>query len=321
MRVWTGLLFAVAVLLVGAPWSAASPPPTVVVRWSPFTASGNVKPSLKVSTVKGGCGDIGYTYVGGIGYRCSYHNTLFDACFRDGPSPTEYAICVDRPWQTSVVRVRSPRLLLYPGVTFTAAAPFPWGIVLDDGTRCGVVQGAHDMFRARGRGWVVDYACEHSDVALLREGLTRGRVWQVNAARLNTKTLKYTFFGHLPVRTVYFGTLPPAMLRQNLLANKAYNAAVRVIHRSQPKARLSIPWVRLVLPQADWAYVIFTPDDASGRGYFALLRLVAGHWTDASSYQPYCTRLPKSVRTQLFLPKGAANFRPSGLEPRGGTSC
>jgi hypothetical protein len=321
MRTLTSALTALALLLICASAGVAlTPPKTEVVRWSPFEPSGMLKRSLEVKNVQGGCGDIGYTYVGGIGYRCGFRNYLLDACFRDGPNPTEYVICVNHPWDRRVVRLRSRYLLLYPGVTFTAPASYPWGIVLDDGNRCGVVQGAHDALTAHGRRYTVDYACERGNVVLLREGIEHGNTWLVNAARWSSKT-GYTFLGHVPARRVYFGTLPPPMERQNVLANEAYNAAVRIIHAHDPKAHLDISWVRLALPRADWAYVIFTPADASFRGYFALLHLVQGRWQDASSYKPYCTKLPNQIRAQLFVPKAARAFRPSGLEPRGGTRC
>jgi len=103
-----------------------------------------MKATLHVKKVDGGCSDIGYTLVGGIGYRCESGNGLYDACFRDGPNATDYVVCVGYPWQTTVTRLHSPGLLLYPGVTFTRAADYPWGIVLEDGNRCGVLQGAHD---------------------------------------------------------------------------------------------------------------------------------------------------------------------------------
>src|SRR2546423_6041290 len=142
MRVLAVWLLATA-LLVGAQGNASSGPPrTEVVRWSPFDSTGKLRSTLRVKTVDGGCTDIGYTFVGGIGYRCGYRNFLLDACFRDGPNPTDYVICVDRPWDTKAIRLHSARLLLYPGVTFAAPAPYPWGIVLDDGNRCGVAQGA-----------------------------------------------------------------------------------------------------------------------------------------------------------------------------------
>ena len=321
MRTLAGLLLA-TVLLIGAPGIAPSAPSrTQVVRWSPFDSAGKLKAGLRVKSAEGGCTDIGYTFVGGIGYRCGFGNFLLDACFRDGPNPTDYVICIDRPWDRRVVRLRSVGLLLYPGVTFTAPARYPWGIVLGDGNRCSVEQGAHGGLTAHGKRYVVDYDCEEDDIFLLREGIERGRVWRVNAARLNETTLRFTFLGHVPVRRVYFGMLPPAMARQNTLANKAYNAARRVIRRRTPNAHLDLAWVRLALPEAEWAYVIFTPADASFRGYFAVLHRAGGRWTDASANQPFCRKLPKRVRRQLFLPKRKQRIAGADLAPRGERRC
>jgi len=322
MRVLVGLMFVATILATATGSGASVPSRTEVVRWSPFDSAGRVKQSLSIEVVKGGgCWDIGYTYVGGIGYRCGSGNVLFNDCFRDGPDPTDYVVCIGRPWQTTAWRIRSPHLLLYPGVTFTAAADYPWGIVLGDGNRCGVVQGAHDVVRTHGRIYTVDYACERTNVVLLREGIQRGRVWRVNAAPWRRST-GYTFLGHQPARRVYFGTLPTPMMRQNTLANQAYNAAARIIRQRSPKAHLDLVWVRLTLPRADWAYVIFTPADASYRGWFALLHRVNGSWADASARRPYCTSLPKQVRKQLFVDKKSRNFHPQGfLAPRGETRC
>jgi hypothetical protein len=319
MRTAAGLLL-VAALLVGAA-GTASPGPleTQIVRWSPFDSSGNLKSSLRVTRREGRCTDIGYTYVGGIGYRCGSGHFLFDACFRDGPNPTELVICAETPWDQSVVRLRSAGLLLYPGVTFTAPASYPWGIVLEDGTRCAVVQGAHSSLVARGKRWVVDYGCERSDVVLLREGIVRGRVWRVNAARYRGLSRGFEFVGPVRVRRVYFGALPPKLARQNVLANQAYNAALRILRRRAPKTHV-LTWVRLSLPEADWAHVIFSPIE-NDRGYFIVLHRVGGRWKDASPYRPYCANLPERVRRQLFLAKkaprpAAAELAPAGEPPR-----
>jgi hypothetical protein len=319
VRAVVGLLLVTATIVAASGSAGSAPPNTQVVRWSPLDSAGKLKETLHAKTVQGGCSDIGYTFVGGIGYRCESGNGLYDACFRDGPNPTDYVICVGYPWQTTVTRLHSRGLLLYPGVTFTKAADYPWAIVLEDGNRCGVLQGAHDVVRTNGKTYVVDYGCERGNLALLREGIERARVWRVNAARFSKKT-GYTFLGHLPVRRVYFGTLPPKMSLQNTLANKAYNVAVRVIHRRMPSAHLDLVWVRLALPSADWAYVIFTPADASNRGFFAVLHRVDDKWTDASAYKPYCTNLPTKVRHQLFRDKKAKTPRPD-LAPRGETRC
>jgi hypothetical protein len=317
MRAVAALLF--VVLLVGAPGNASSgAPKTEIVRWSPFNSSGDMKSSLRVTRREGRCTDIGYTFVGGIGYRCGSGHLLFDACFRDGPNPTEFVICAETPWDKSVVRLRSAGLLLYPGVTFTAPASYPWGIVLEDGTRCAVEQGAHSSLIARGRRWVVDYGCERSDVVLLREGIERGRVWRVNAARFRGLSRGFEFLGPVRVRRVYFGALPPELARQNVLANEAYNAALRILRRRAPKTHV-LAWVRLSLPQADWTRVIFV--DENERGYFVVLHRVGGRWTDASSYRPYCANLPKRVRRQLFLAKNIHTGAAADLAPVGEPRC
>src|SRR5947209_1847820 len=118
-----GAFLALVAVAIGA-----STPPTEVIRWSPFTSAGALKPTLKVESVKlGRCTDIGYTLVGGVAYRCGAGNGLYDACWRDGPSPTEFVICLGSPWDTEVTRLRSRRLLLYPGVTFDPPAPLRSG--------------------------------------------------------------------------------------------------------------------------------------------------------------------------------------------------
>lgn len=323
MRALVGLLLVTAILVADFESAASVPSRTEVVRWSPFDSAGKLKQELKVETKQGGCTDIGYTNVGGIGYRCASGSGLYNACFRDGPNPTDYVVCVGRPWQKEVTRLRSPHLLHYPGVTYTAAARYPWGIVLNDGNRCGVVQGAHGVVRTRARTYVVDYACERDNVVLLREGIERGQVWQVNVARWSES--RYTFLGHQPVRRVYFGTLPAPMARQNRLANQAYNAAVRIIRlrRPQPpKVPLGLVWVRLALPRADWAYVIFAAADSDTKGWFSVLHRVDGKWVDASAYKPYCANLPARVRWQLFLAKKTGKLGTAGeLAPLGETRC
>jgi hypothetical protein len=278
-------------------------PPTEVVRWSPFTSAGALKPTLKIESVKHGqCTDIGYTLVGGVAYRCVAGNGLYDACWRDGPSRTDFVTCLGSPWDSNVTRLRSPHLLLYPGVTFDPPAPYPWAIGLRDGTRCVVEQGAHSGFRARGRSWIVDYGCTRRNFVLLREGLRRGRVWRVNAARLISLRRGFQFLGERAIRRVYFGTLPPPMLREHRLAHEAVVAAKRILRPSTHGAQLSdeLAVVRLALPGADWARVLFG-SVSSDRSWDVVLHRVAGGWREASDFKPYCTKLPVRVRRQLFF--------------------
>jgi hypothetical protein len=278
-------------------------PPTEVVRWSPFTSAGVLKPALRVASVKQGeCTDIGYTLVGGVAYRCGSGNGLYDACWRDGPGRADFVICLGSPWDTKVTRLRSPHLLLYPGFTFDPPAPYPWAIGLRNGIRCVVEQGAHSGFTARGRHWMVDYGCTLRNLVLLREGLRRGRVWHVNAARLLSLTRGFLFLGPRAIQRVYFGTLPPAMLRQHRLAHEAVVAAKRILRPRSNGAGLSdeLAVVRLALPRADWSRVIFG-SVGSDRSWSVVLRRVGGRWREATGFEPYCKRLPEPVRRSLFL--------------------
>jgi hypothetical protein len=302
------LLLALALFLAGA---SSAPPATDVIRWSPFDAAGRLKSTLGVESVKHGqCTDIGYTLVGGVAYRCGAGNGLYDACWRDGPGATEYVVCLGSPWDTKVTRLRSPHLLLYPGVTFDPPATYPWAIGLTDGTRCVVEQGAHAGFTARGRRWIVDYGCTRRNFVLLREGLRHGRVWYANAARLISLKRGFRFLGERAIRRVYFGTLPPPMLRQHRTAHAAVVAAKRVLRRPQLSDELAI--VRLALPGADWARVLFGTVGGD-RSWDVVLHRVAGRWREASDFKPYCTRLPAPVRRQLFLTRAAQ--LPGDLEP------
>jgi hypothetical protein len=298
-------------MLASSGCGASTSRATEIVRWSPFDSAGKVKATLEVKTVAGGCADIGYTYVGGIAYRCASRNVLFDACWRDGPNPTDYALCIDHPWQKAAWRVHSPHLLLWPGVTFTQASDYPWGMVLNDGNRCGIVQGAHDYLIAHKKRYIVDYVCDRDNLVLLGEGLHLGRIWHANAARYN-KTTGYVFLGEQPVRRVYFGTLPPPMARQNQLAHQAYLSAKKIIHQTKPRARLvaDLAWVRLALPEADWAYVMFISTDALFQGWSAVVHRANGQWQDAVAYRPYCKKIAAHVRRQLFASKQTRNPLP-----------
>jgi hypothetical protein len=296
LRVLLGLVLAIA---------GASLPPraTEVIRWSPFTSAGELKPTLKVESVKlGQCTDIGYTLVGGVAYRCGSGNGLYDACWRDGSNPTDFVVCLGSPWDTKVTRLRSPHLLLYPGVTFDPPASYPWAIELRDGTRCVVEQGAHSGFTARGRRWIVDYGCTRRNFVLLREGLRRGRVWQVNAARLVSLQRGFRLLGERAIRRVYFGTLPPPMLWQHRLAHEALVAAKRIIRPRAHGAELSdeLAVVRLVLPRADWARVLFKAV-GSERSWGVVLHRAGNRWREASDFKPHCAKLPVQVRQQLFF--------------------
>src|SRR2546428_1953565 len=64
----------------------------------------------------------------------------------------------------------------------------------------------------------------------------------------------------------FFGGLPPPMEHERKLAAQAVATARIVIHRETPHAQLDITWVRLTLPDARWAHVLFSSTE--GKGWF-----------------------------------------------------
>lgn len=292
---------------------------TEIIRWSPFTKGSVVKQTLKVRELgTGRCTDT-YTTAGDIAYRCGRANAQYFPCWREGPNVTDFVLCVRDPWSPSVVRLRSPGLLLYPGVTYLDDAYSPWAIELAGGARCTLVQGAHDAIRRGRRTYVVDYGCDKKHFVLLRN-LRRGRVWRIGAARYVNVNVGYKLLGDRAIRRAFFGGLPPAMERERKLAAHAVAAARVLIHQTTPRARLDLTWVRLTLPDAEWAYVLFS--SVEGKGRFALLHRTHGKWVDGSTFKPYCKRLTKRVRRQLFLAPDIWNPPPDWSQgPAGEQRC
>lgn len=228
---------AAATLLVGgAEAMPAATSRTEVVHWSPFDSSSHIKSALVVKRLRAGNCVPGSEAVGDVAYRCGSGHFVIDPCWRDGPNRTEFVVCADDPWATSVVRFRVPRLLLRAGVTFGRAPVVPpWGIELTNGDRCTLLQGAHDALPKREGGLVVDYRCR-SGIVLLRD-IRRGRIWRIGAARYTAG--RYVRLGEVTIRRVYVGALPRAMKRQDELARRAIAPATRAIRRrsSSPTSR------------------------------------------------------------------------------------
>jgi hypothetical protein len=313
------LLAAMAIGVAAAASARATPARTEIIRWSPFNAAGVVKKTLRVRRMgTGRCTDT-YTTAGDIAYRCGRGNYLYFPCWRDGPNPTEFVLCTGDPWSSSVVRLRSPGLLLYPGVTYLDDPYSPWAVELASGERCRLFQGAHAAIRRGKRTYVVDYYCNRDGLVLLRD-LRRGRVWRIGSARFVNLRVGYKLLGDRTIRRAFFGALPPSMERERKLAARAVAAARLVIHRYASRAHLDLAWVRLTLPDAQWAYVLFSSTE--GKGWFALLHRTRGRWVDASAYRPYCRTLPRRVRRQLFLGRNTGKTPQYGsLAPPGEQRC
>jgi hypothetical protein len=274
--------------------SGAAPSATTkIVRWSPFDASGAPKKALKLTSLgRGSCLDgPGSERIGDIGYRCGARGALADPCWRDGARPTDVVVCAPDPWGSSASTIRVGHFMLRSGVTF--AAPFdvrrrrdlPLGVELDNGDHCLLVQGAHESVPLpHGHSLVVDYTCDPSGIVLLHN-LRRGGLWRIGAARYTRDG--FELLGDVTIARAIFGSLPPAMERQNTLARRAVAAT--------PFRRSDVLRVRLAFPAHDWAYV----QALSGS---RVVHRVGGVWRVVRVGRPGCAseRLPAAVRRQLF---------------------
>jgi hypothetical protein len=285
------LVVATALFLVTGTAAGADAPRTIVETWNPFGATRSLLTFTSLGT--GHCGP-GSEVIGDFGYRCGAGNSLADPCWRDGAAPTERVVCAPSPWASRVYTIRVPRLLFSAGVTFAAHVDArrdpPWALVLDDGNRCLLYQGAHG-YVTTGRGRiVVDYHCLRQHVDLLGN-LRRGRLWQIGVVRWTGP--RYELLGTATVRRAIFASLPPAMQRQDDLAREAA-AAVGLLDR--------VLLVRLSFPRLGWAFVrALAPATAPAVTTWRLLRRQGRVWRPVRLKRPPCrSRLPRPVRRQLF---------------------
>jgi hypothetical protein len=242
---------------------------------------------------RGRCGP-GSEAIGDLGYRCGAGNLLADPCWRDGAAPSDNAVCATSPWASRAYTIRVPRLLFSAGVTFSASIDPrhdpPWALVLDDGNRCLLFQGAHDSLSTRRGRIVIDYYCLRGHVNLLGN-LRRGPRWRIGAARWTGH--RYQLLGTVTVRRAIFASLPPAMKRENDLARDAAAATGLLPH---------VLLVRLAFPKLGWAYAqALAPDNSAAVTIWRLARRQGHTWQRVRLKRAPChSELPRSVRRQLF---------------------
>jgi hypothetical protein len=292
-------IVALLALLALASGASGDPGRTEIATWNPFDATGAVKPSLRIKSLgRGGCGEgPGSEAIGDVGYRCGAGNLLADPCWRDGPRPTELAVCPYSPWARKAVTIRVPHLMLRAGVTFAAPRDVehdpPWALEVGNGQRCVIAQGAHGAVTTRnGDRLVVDYYCRRGGLVLLRN-LRRGRVWRVGTARWTGR--RYRLLGDVVVRRAIFASLPPPMQRQNDLARAAARASGLL-----PNGVLR---VRMSFPSLAWARVeALAPEGSKSITVAAVVHRVGRRWSVVHVRRPVCRsdQLPPSARRQLF---------------------
>jgi hypothetical protein len=297
----------------GGQLRAASGPGTLVY-WSPFTAAGTIKPSLSVRAIAGSSSPAnkciaGSDTIGVAGYRCFAGNGVYDPCWRDGPGATQEVVCALDPWTESLVRFAVPNLLYADGVPWGPLVTGPraaWGIVLADGTRCSVLDGARDSVGAPGKSSVVSYSCGGGlyllDLPKLEDG-----VLKMGSARYIGG--KYTLLGDVAVAQAILGGLPPPLAFQEKQATAAMRAAPAILRSLNPAQATSVRHsdpvlVRLSVPDGRWAFVQFQALAANNSvvTFQAMLHDVSGRWQPVAASD--CGRVPKPVQLQLLGPGG-----------------
>ena len=153
----TAVVAVVAGLLVaGGPGPAAGADPggpadaTHVVRLSPVTATGVMKPNWRVTLHRGrGHCFAGSEAVGDGAYRCFSGNLVLDPCWAErGAGSRPHVLCAASPWLRSAARVRLRHLPATTGRPHNL-----WGLQLANGRKCTFVQGASGTFHHKRIGW------------------------------------------------------------------------------------------------------------------------------------------------------------------------
>jgi hypothetical protein len=146
----------------------------------PVDFNGNLLNGYSISiTYSGGTCNSGSDVVGGFGYRCfGGTNGVLDPCFPLASQGDYEVVCSSAPWNTSVARL----LLDTPLQSLTGGSPGdPWGVQLEDGSRCALLSGGRDSDAGR----TVAYGCGQGRYILDPLGHS-GQNLTADTVRLNT---------------------------------------------------------------------------------------------------------------------------------------
>lgn len=109
---------------------------TATYRYSPFTAKGKVKGSLKLNRQQGQCFSGSFSNPRIDTWRCVGKKFLLDPCFKK-PKSRRVLVCVGSPWRRTGVRLSVKKKLKNHG----AGKTHPWAVVAE-GLRCTWASGA-----------------------------------------------------------------------------------------------------------------------------------------------------------------------------------
>lgn len=178
---------ALAFLAAAAPAHAA----TRLVRYSPVSADGSLRPGLRVTSTVGRSECWTTSAVSSRLYRCMTPQArIHDPCWATGDAAV--VACPPAPWRRGVVELRLAKPLPELSGNYSAL----WALRTGGGRRCVFLQGASDTVA----GKRVSYACGH-DRYLLGSPDRSHATWTIAEARL--RGARYTVLGTVHVRTAW----------------------------------------------------------------------------------------------------------------------
>ena len=175
--------------------ASASATATRMIKLSPVTASGTLKPGYEVGeTHYGGMCEPGSDVMAGV-YRCFAGNGVYDPCWAE----TNIRVgCLPTPWSYRIVRIN-----VNSALEVSPPGPFyVWGVQLAGGQRCVAAQGAHDFFHKH----IVNFACGHSyQLVLLDKPDRRRSLWTIRTAIYHRQGNHYSYAGIAKITTAWYG--------------------------------------------------------------------------------------------------------------------
>ena len=166
-----GLVAVAALMLAAAPAATAR---TRVVRYTPFSADGSIKPRLATVSRSGSCRLDSRFVLREDAWRCRTGAVRRDPCF-DNPVVEDQVVCVKAPWSRRVVVIDTP---LDDTDRAYRTSSRPWALKVGR-HRCLVKPGS----RRRARGHRLTYSCGRGGPFLFGRPNRRRRTWRILIAK------------------------------------------------------------------------------------------------------------------------------------------
>ncbi|MDX6504535.1 MAG: hypothetical protein QOE29_1660, partial [Gaiellaceae bacterium] len=132
-----------------------------------------------------------------------------DPCWRDFRAHSPSVLCLIRPWDRTVVRLRLRSVPAHAQRGPSQKGEAPWGIQIRSGARCLAFQGAHDTVSGREGSPRIDYHCGGS-LVLVRGIDASGRAWTIREARYTHRLdHPYKLLGRVTIATAWYGANNP----------------------------------------------------------------------------------------------------------------